>query len=188
VFCAVADCLIDTPVINRVLEVIKPKQIEAESTRTMNLSELFKVIHNCDYDDDCHSAVPALYQYIEGGGDINEIEARSGWSILHTAAEHKDIALINQMAKYGADFNIKSSDGTPAIFQALDIDIDGAIQTGSSMNFEVTLTFLKSGADYSSVDSEGNTLFDFAKSCGDVILKKFKDAITPFICTDETIA
>lgn len=146
----------------------------------MMLTDVLQSIKNVDYGN-AHSALPELQRYVESGGDLNVIDPESGWGILHSAAEHQDRQVIEAMAEYGADLNIRSKDGCPAVFQALDIDIDGALQTGKSMTFETTILFLKLGAESCLEDQNGQSLSEFATTYGPDALARFQSLVGPFL-------
>ena len=146
----------------------------------MNLTEFFNEVYRCGIDDTCQTAVNALQKYLEYGGDIHALESDSGWSILHIAAEHGDIEIINEMSKLGANLNIKDESGNAAIFQALDVDLDTAGQIQILPTFEVTIAFLKCGADSTLKNNQGKTMSEFTQSYGDEATKLFKDMIESF--------
>src|SRR5438552_1080519 len=108
---------------------LRQNKLHHELCAPVSLSDVLKAIWNVDYGH-AKSALPELKKYVDSGGDLNAIDRESGWGILHSAAEHQDHSVIEAMAGYGADLNLCPIDGYPAIFQALDIDIDAAIQAG----------------------------------------------------------
>jgi len=146
----------------------------------MLLDEIFRAIRNVDCGH-AHCALPALKQYVEWGGDLNALHPESGWGILHSAAEHHNHSIIEAMAEYGADLNIRSAERCPAIFQALDVDIDGAIQTSRLQTFETTILFLKLGADGDLEDQDGKSLSQFASEYGPEILNRFESLVGPLL-------
>lgn len=81
----------------------------------------------------------ALHRYAEAGGDLEVRHAVSGWSLLHTAAEMQDLDALRFIAARVSSLELTSPRCRwTALHQAVDVDIDGAIQTGSEMSFPTT--------------------------------------------------
>ncbi|HAH44193.1 hypothetical protein [Gimesia sp.] len=140
-----------------------------------------------NYDDlflslDDSNGVKELQQFIAEGGDLQQVHSVSGWSLLHSACEHQNKSLICALAEAdGRLLNTRAACGYPPIFQALDIDIDGAIQTGHQMTFETTRLMLELGADSKMRDQEQRTLRELAQVYGDLVVAEFDKFVAPLL-------
>jgi ankyrin repeat protein len=143
----------------------------------MNLLTLWQSI-------DESSGVKELAKFIAAGGDVNQPHPDSGWSLLHLASEHENLVLIAALVKAGADIDLRPPCGYPPIFQALDIDIDGAIQCGKEIDFRTTLLLLELGATPTARDENGNTLREAAAPYGDTVLAKFDEHLSTFLMNE----
>lgn len=96
---------------------------------------------------------------IQLGADLNQTD-HHGWSPLHFAIEKqfKDIIII--LLEHGVDINgIKPNELITPLMRA------------STINLEITLLLLDSGADYTLKSKYGQTLFDFAKIEFELIIR-----------------
>ncbi|MGF7036751.1 ankyrin repeat protein [Paenibacillus mucilaginosus] len=82
----------------------------------------------------------------------------SGHSLLNLAVENEQLEIVKFLIKSGADINLKSSGGWTPLHVAVDISIDGTIQSGGSLGEEPTELIkylLDNGADKSIMESSG---------------------------------
>lgn len=114
--------------------------------------------------------------YVESGGDIYFIDPDSNWTFLHKAVEFENYALIDLIIENGFDPDFSPSGGYPAIFQALDGDIDVAIQCDKTVRFKSTRHLIEKGASVHVCDVDGKSLAEYAESYG-VIFKKAYEAM-----------
>lgn len=126
--------------------------------------------------------VEELQRFLAEGGDLQQSHPVSGWSLLHCACEHQNLAVIRALVE--ADrrlLNSRAGRGYPPIFQALDIDIDGAIQTGEPMVFATTRLMLELGADSTLKDHKERTMREVAQIYGDSVVRVFDEIISPLL-------
>ncbi len=101
---------------------------------------------------------------------------------MHYACEHQNESLIRALFMADKDLlNTRTACDYPPIFQALDIDIDGAIQTGHPISFETTRLMLELGADPNLKDQKARTLKEFVQIYGDSVVREFDKLVTPLL-------
>ncbi|WP_145174553.1 ankyrin repeat domain-containing protein [Gimesia aquarii] len=113
---------------------------------------------------------------------MNRSQPDSLWSLMHIACENQNESLIR--ALFTADsglLNTRAACGYPPIFQALDIDIDGAIQSGHPMTFETTRLMLELGADPNLKDQKQRTLRELAQVYGELVVNEFDNWIASLL-------
>ncbi|CAN0295604.1 unnamed protein product, partial [Ectocarpus sp. 12 AP-2014] len=76
-----------------------------------------------------------LKVFLQHGADVNRFRT-AGATLLHTAANHKDVGVVEALIAAGADLEAEDKDGGTPLHQAL--------RSGSS---EVVQALLKHGAD-----------------------------------------
>lgn len=122
-----------------------------------------------------------LRRFAEAGGNIDLPMPDSGWSLLHFACEQANPSLVRVLVAFGADLNNSAECGYPPIIQALDIDIDGAIQNERPIVFEMTRLLLSLGARADVRDQENRTMREFVALYGPKVLNAFDDLVEPLI-------
>jgi len=141
----------------------------------MNIKELLVSI-------DDKNGVTELQQFLAAGGDLQQIPSEAGWSLMHIACENNNESLIRALFTADTDLlNTRADCGYPPIFQALDIDIDEAIQTGQPITFETTRLMLELGADSTLKDEKERTLREFAQIYGDSVVREFDKIVAPLL-------
>tara|TARA_R110002095_G_scaffold152237_5_gene132385 strand:- start:40697 stop:41128 length:432 start_codon:yes stop_codon:yes gene_type:complete len=134
----------------------------------------------CSIDD--KNGVDEFRQFLAEGGDIHRSHPNSGLSLMHYACEHQNESLIRALFMADKDLlNTRTACDYPPIFQALDIDIDGAIQTGHPISFETTRLMLELGADPNLKDQKARTLKEFVQIYGDSVVREFDKLVTPLL-------
>ena len=104
--------------------------------------------------------------YLSNGGDPNQFE-QSGWTLLMCAVEYENKEMIDLLIANGADINYQEAGGWTALHQAVDLSIDGTIQTGGAPGDEpvdMLAYLLDRGADVHITDSKGESPMDIATS------------------------
>lgn len=126
-------------------------------------------LHEFRHLSDGERAVSEVLRYISAGGDVNGADTRSGWTLLHAAAEHQNLPLIAALVRHGADLNARNNGGWTALHFAVDIDIDAVVQAGGGLErvaFETARLLLSLGANADARDSTGRTARDVAEAYG----------------------
>ncbi len=106
-----------------------------------------------------------LRRFVDAGGDVARFDETLGWTLLHLACEHGDLALIRALVECGADPNAADRDGTPVLHFAVDTDIDCTWQRHHSLDsleFEITKVLLELGAKPDLPDAVGRIAEDIA--------------------------
>lgn len=91
---------------------------------------------------------------------------KSSHSLLNIAVENEQLEVIKFLLQNGADINFKSNKGWTPLHVAVDISIDGTIQSGGSPGEEPTELInylLDNGADKTILECNGKTPIDIAK-------------------------
>ncbi|NGZ76902.1 ankyrin repeat domain-containing protein [Saccharibacillus alkalitolerans] len=108
----------------------------------------------------------AVERYLTGGADPNRIY-ENGWTLLKAAAEHEQPEIVKLLVEGGADVNLQPDGGWTALHQAVDIAIDGTIQTGGQPGDEpvaIIRYLLEHGADPELRDTDGQHALDIAEA------------------------
>ncbi|GIO41565.1 ankyrin repeat domain-containing protein [Paenibacillus apis] len=101
--------------------------------------------------------------FLSNGGDPNFED--NGWTLLTCAIENERIEIVEILLNNGTDVNYRSSNGWTALHQAVDISIDGTIQTGGKPGEEpidIIKFLLDKGANINIEDIQGNSSLDIA--------------------------
>ncbi|MFK8907956.1 ankyrin repeat domain-containing protein [Streptomyces sp. YS-3] len=69
------------------------------------------------------------------------------WSPGHQAVEHEDLPRLRELLDAGYDVEDDNGDGWTLLRHAIDIEIDGHIQSGEPLHADVTAFLLARGAD-----------------------------------------
>ena len=94
-------------------------------------------------------------------------QASNGHTLLMQAAEMENIEIAKLLLSKGADINGQGYNGATPLHIAVDIAIDGTIQSGGKPGDEPTdfISFLlENGADQNIKDREGKSALDWAIS------------------------
>ncbi|WP_186323623.1 ankyrin repeat domain-containing protein [Paenibacillus xylanexedens] len=115
-----------------------------------------------------------VQEYLNAGNDPNG-EEHSGWTLLMLAAEHERIDMADLLISHGANVNHRWNEGWTALHQAVDLSIDGTIQTIGVLGEEPTdmIEFLLNhGADMN-IEAGGESPLDMAISYGSEKITNF---------------
>jgi ankyrin repeat protein len=103
---------------------------------------------------------------LEAGASPDGVDPER-WTPLMIAAEHENFEAINILLSFGADINKSDNYGQTPLYIAVDISIDGTIQSGGKQGDEPTETILyllEHGADLDAKNHNGKTPLDLAQS------------------------
>ncbi|WP_200209601.1 ankyrin repeat domain-containing protein [Micromonospora coerulea] len=84
----------------------------------------------------------------------------------HLAVEHEDLPKLRELLDAGADIENPDEQGFTLLLHAIDIERDGANQTGEPLHVSMTAFLLARGADPLRRDGSGATPLDFAETTG----------------------
>lgn len=107
-----------------------------------------------------------LKDVLSTGIDIN-IKSETGWTLLIYAVENDRNEMVEFLINNGADVNFQSSGGWTPLHQAVDLSIDGTIQSGRKQGEEpidMIKFLLEKGAEVDKKDNRGVSPIDIAKS------------------------
>ena len=111
--------------------------------------------------------IPAVKRLLAEGANPNR-GGRNVSSAIACAAETDETGeIIRLLVTAGADVNLPDARGTTPLFIAVDVAIDGAIQTNKpTFDWSAVAVLLESGADPYLKDGRGKTIFDVARAYG----------------------
>lgn len=101
---------------------------------------------------------------------------RNGWTPLNCAVENEQKEIAELLLKNGADVNFYPAGGWTALHQAVDLSVDGTVQTGGKQGNEpisMIKFLLDNGANINIKDSNGSTPVDIAKSYNSLKIIQF---------------
>lgn len=110
--------------------------------------------------------IPLIKKLLESKTDL-EKQGTNGNTPFMQAASMENLEIAELLLKSGANVNGKGYQGATALHCAVNISIDGTIQSGGVQGDEPTemiLFLLSKGADTSITDTEVGTPLDWAKS------------------------
>jgi ankyrin repeat protein len=88
------------------------------------------------------------------------------WSPAHLAVELEDVPRLRQLLDGGADVQDPDEYGTTLLHHSVDVEGDGAVQSGGPLHVDVTAFLLSRGADPLAVNRQGQTPLDWAAASG----------------------
>lgn len=69
------------------------------------------------------------------------------WSPAHVAVENEDLPALARLMDDGADVEDADVHGFTLLLHAIDVEVDGAAQTGGTLHVDTTAFLLARGAD-----------------------------------------
>ena len=102
---------------------------------------------------------------VDYGADLNR-QGSNGYTPLMQAAEMENIEIAQFLIEHGANINSTGHEGATPLHIAVDISIDGTIQSGGSPGeepLEMIHFLLKNGADKHLADSKGKSALNWAE-------------------------
>lgn len=161
---------------------VTKKQLYLIERDQMSFDELIVAIYGIKEDDELGEFLDELRQFLRQGGDIYQSNPSSGWSLMHIACEKRNHRLIQALAGIDRNLlNINPDCNYPPLFQALDTDIDGAIQNNEKITFEITKLLIELGADTNVKFKSTESLREFAESYGESVVQEFDKIIKPIL-------
>ncbi|MEK4512102.1 ankyrin repeat domain-containing protein [Paenibacillus anaericanus] len=118
---------------------------------------------------------------LSSGVDPNCV-SDTGWNLLIYAVENDRNDMVEFLLDCGANVNFQSAGGWTALHQAVDLSIDGTIQTGGKQGDEPTdmiKYLLDRGANLSLKDNMGSSPLDIARTYNSKKIIKFFNEFTP---------
>ncbi len=103
---------------------------------------------------------------ITSGALVNELDSQ-GWTPLAHAIEFENYQIVKLLLENGADVNSILYNGDTCLHYAVDIAIDGTIQTGGASGDEPTAIIellLKNSANILAKNVQGESPMDWAKN------------------------
>lgn len=119
----------------------------------------YDIIRACAIGD-----IEYVKEYINKGTNLNEV-SNNGWTPLICAVENDKMEMVELLLNNGTDVNFQNIGRWTALHQAVDISIDGTIQTRGKQGDEpldMIKYLLDNGADVNIKDNHGRTPFDIA--------------------------
>lgn len=102
----------------------------------------------------------------ENGSDVNLRNSRSGWSLVHSAVEHRQMDVIRELVRLGADINATDASGATPLHLALDLEFDAAEQLQKRPDPAIVRLLFELGADPTIRDAAGSSARDLAVALG----------------------
>jgi uncharacterized protein len=118
-----------------------------------------------------------IKRWVESGGSIETTDPKGGWSLLHIAAELKDVAAIEYLINSGCSPNRRDNYGQTPLHIAVDSDIDGAIQTGEPLEYRATKRLIELGADAMMQNDKGESPMDLVQRYGERAKRRFDEIV-----------
>ena len=97
--------------------------------------------------------------------------------MLHFAAEHGDVSLLDALIEAGADLNVRDRGGATPLRIAVDSECDAGVQCKVPITFDTTRRLLAAGADRSIADHNGLTPADLVAKYGAATVKQYETIV-----------
>jgi ankyrin repeat protein len=124
------------------------------------MEELNRAVFDEDLDE--------VNRILKAGGNLDLVDS-IGKTALLCAVEQENSRLIELLLFHGASINVAGVNGWAPLHMAVDISIDGTVQSNGEYGTEPTAIIgllIDNGADMAQVTEEGYTPIDIAKSYG----------------------
>jgi ankyrin repeat protein len=118
-----------------------------------------------------------IKRFVDRGDSLETTDPKSGWSLLHLAAELQDLAAIEYLIKSGCNPNWRDNYGQTPLHISVDSDIDGAIQTGEPIEYRATMMLIDLGADATIQNDKGETPLDWVDRYGEQSRERFDELV-----------
>ena len=116
--------------------------------------------------------------YLDAGGDINApIIPIIEHTLLHLAAVHRKVKLIEMLAGQGADFGVRDAIGMTPLHHAVMHEMNAILMGVQEPDFPCARKLYQLGASLDAVDNNGKTPRDFAGTGGSQIRAAFDEAM-----------
>jgi ankyrin repeat protein len=121
-----------------------------------------------------------IQSYLDAGGDIDCHDENLGYTLLHFAAENREVDTIRFLASRNADLHARDRNGWTPLHTAADADLDTSPRDGRvATTLPTVKALLELGADQSLQGSDGKTARDIAR---DYKQESLFDAISRSTC------
>lgn len=118
--------------------------------------------------------------FLLAGGDINAaIVPIIEQSLLHHAAIHRRLDLVEMLALRGADLQVRDAFGATPMHLAVRHEIDAILLQWQEPDFPCARRLFDLGAPLDAVDKQGLTPRDYANIYGPMMLDLFDEVMTP---------
>ena len=127
----------------------------------------------------CRSQMSSLLDRLIASGNVSDVESMldtgtdvnaenpHGWTPLLSACEHEQPDIIRLLIARGADINYADSNGWTPLHNAIDVAIDGTIQTRApEIDWQCVGLLLELGADPTLKCKRGKTPFNIIDDYG----------------------
>lgn len=117
-------------------------------------------------------------RYLAQGGDIHAICPGIGWTLLHVAADCRNLTLIRTLIKSGANPDIPDPEGWTPLHVAADSDVDMIRQGGGylvNIDFAAARLLIRLGADPSLRTHDGRTPRDIIAAYGAPVARRYDE-------------
>lgn len=105
-------------------------------------------------------------QLLEAGADPNRSFDGSGFPPMSAAIEQAWLPGLQLLLVHGGDVNVRKYGGWTPLMHAVDVEADGACQSGEPASLDLVRFLLKQGADPALRDDRGECAADLARRYG----------------------
>jgi ankyrin repeat protein len=128
-----------------------------------------------------HGDVRQISSLLEQGADINGAGGAGGyWTPLTCATENGQLGVIRLLVSRGAKLDEAITDAGTPLHVAIDNALDGAIQSGTEVDWQGVALLLDLGADLHTADRKGKTPLDLVAAYGDRAQREFAEFLERF--------
>lgn len=115
-----------------------------------------------------------LGKYLEHGGDVNVRHEKTGWTLLHHAADNLFSSVIEELINSGADVNSEDEEQVTPYLLALNAAIDYAVQyEHPDIDFSVVKQFIDNGANDTASSTDGLSRDSILQAYGEKITDSY---------------
>lgn len=159
------------------IKLLLNKTRQSNNERAMNFN---KVIENFSTTG---LRLDNVAQYLIQENDIDHRD-KDGWTLLHFAAQDTNAEVVRLLTSKGAALNFQCEQGWTALHNAVDSDIDSAIQSDHTVTLNTAKALIEAGASEDILNNKGKTPRDGAAGYGQKALDLY-DMISKKSSTDQ---